>query len=614
MATRDELLYYYERELDFVRNLSADFAQRYPEVAGRLELDAARSGDPHVERLIEAFALLTARIRMRLDDDFGEISDALLGILYPHFLAPIPSLSIAQFHADPDAAKVKGGLQVECGSLLFSKASGGVRCRFRSAYPVTLWPIEVESTEIVTATALGVAVPPDARAALRIRLRTLGGATFGELGLDRVRFFIDLAGGPGHRIHELLLRDPVGLAVQIRPGSPARLHGAEAIRPVGYALDEGLLAYPQESFLGYRLIQEYFAFPDKFLFVDLVGLDGVAGDDGETLDVSVLLREPVSDIDARVRPENLKLGCTPIANLFEMGIDPIQVTETAVEYPVVPDVRSPRSFEVHSIRSASLSERGSSRMRPCAPIFTLRHGSGDQDGVFWHGSRRAAIRKDDSGTDLFVSLVDERVRRLEKPPGDVLHIDALCTNRNLPSLLTFGDPKGDFDVQGRPGVKRVIALRKPSDPLRAPLSGASRWRLVSHLALNHLSLAGTGAQPASEERALEALREILKLYDFVDQQSTRQRIAGLVGLRTKPIVRRVGTGINAGFARGTEVELVLDPDQFTGTGAYLLASVLEVFLGLYTAANSFTQTVARTRQGQGVLKRWPPRAGEMPLL
>ena len=614
MDTRDELLFYYERELDFVRNLSADFAQRYPEVAGRLELDAARSGDPHVERLIEAFALLTARIRMRLDDDFGQISDALLGILYPHFLSPIPSLSIAQLHADPEAAKVKGGLQVERGTLLFSKASGGVRCRFRTAYPVTLWPIEVESTEIVTASALGVPVPPDARAALRIRLRAQGGALFGELGVDRVRFFIDLAGGPGHRIYELLLRDPVGLAVQVRPGSPAHMLGPGAIRRVGFALDEGLLAYPQESFLGYRLLQEYFAFPEKFLFVDLVGLDGVACDEADTLDVSVLLRESVADIDARVRPENLKLGCTPIANLFEMNIDPIQITETAVEYPVVPDIRSPRSFEVHSLTKASLAERGASRVRPCPAIFTLRHGTESSEGVYWYAARRAAIRKEDSGTDVFVSLVDDRIHRLEKPPGDVLHLEALCTNRNLPALLSFGDAKGDFDVQGRPGVRRVIALRKPTDPLRAPLSGAARWRLVSHLALNHLSLAGTDAEPVSQERALEALREILKLYDFVDQQSTRQRIAGLVGLRTRAIVRRIGTGINAGFARGTEVELTLDPDQFTGTGAFLLASVLEVFFGLYTSANSFTQTVARTRHGQGVLKRWPPRAGVTPLL
>ncbi len=609
MAERDELFDYYERELEFIRKLSVDFAQRYPQVAGQLELDATRSNDPHVERMIEAFALLTARIRVRLDDDFGQISDALLGILYPHFLAPIPSLSIVQMHADADAANATGGLQVDRGTMLFSKPSGGVRCRFRTAYPVTLWPLEVASTELVTATA-AAATLPEARSALRIRLKTTGGAKLGELGLSSLRFFIDGAGS--HRVHELFLRDPVGLVVSAGGGVP-RVLGPEAIRAVGFGRDEGLLSYPEESFLGYRLLQEYFAFPEKFLFVELAGLEQNEDSVAESLELSILLREPVGDLGVRVRPENLRLGCTPIVNLFEMAIDPIQISHTAVEYPVTPDVRSPRSFEVHSIRSVSMVRRGTETVG-CEPIFTYRHGSDSGEGVYWYAARRAALRKDDSGTDLFVSLVDERVGRLDEPPGDVLHIDALCTNRSLPARLAFGDPNGDLDVQGRPGVKRIAVLRQLTEPLRPPLSGAARWRLVSHLALNHLSLNAHSSSREPDTRALDALREILKLYDFVDRDETRKRISGLVGLRARPIVRRVGRGAAAGFARGSEVDLILDPEPLAGTGAFLLASVLEAFLGLYTTANSFTQTVARTRPGEGVLKRWPPRAGEMQLL
>ena len=609
MAERDELYDYYERELEFIRKLSLDFAQRYPQVAGQLELDATRSNDPHVERMIEAFALLTARIRMRLDDDFGQISDALLGILYPHFLAPIPSLSIVQMTPDADAAKAAGGLRVERGTMLFSKPSGGVRCRFRTAYPVTLWPLEIASTELVTATAAAAQVP-EARSALRIRFKTTGGAKLGELGMTSLRLFIDGAGA--HRIHELFLRDPVGLVVSA-PGEAARVLGPDAIRAVGFGRDEGLLAYPEESFLGYRLLQEYFAFPDKFLFVELTGLEQSEDSTAESLEVSVLFREPVADLELRIRPENLRLGCTPVVNLFEMAIDPIQISHTAVEYPVVPDVRSPRSFEVHSIQGVSLVRRGTEAVR-CEPIFNYRHGSESGEGLFWYAARRAALRKDDSGTDLFISLVDERVGRLDEPPGDVLHIEALCTNRSLPARLTFGDPNGDLDVQGRPGVKKIAVLRQLTEPLRPPLSGAARWRLVSHLALNHLSLNAHSSAREPDARALDALREILKLYDFVDRDETRKRISGLVGLRARPIVRRVGRGAAAGFARGSEVDLILDPEPLAGTGAFLLASVLEAFLGLYTTANSFTQTVARTRPGEGVLKRWPPRAGEMQLL
>jgi len=200
--------------------------------------------------------------------------------------------------------------------------------------------------------------------------------------------------------------------------------------------------------------------------------------------------------------------------------------------------------------------------------------------------------------------------------ADVLHVDALCTNRSLPARLPFGSGGGDFRLEGRPGIQRIVALRKPSDPLPAPVSSANRWRLISHLSLNYVSLLDSGAdgEAGEEGRAVEALRELLRLYDFDDSPVTRQRIAGLVGLRARRIVRRVGRGAGSGFARGILAELEFDATQYTGAGVFLFASVLERFLGLYTSINSFTQVVARIRQHQGELKRWPPRAGEATLL
>jgi len=615
---RDELLHYYERELSFIRKLGVEFAEKYPEVAGRLQLDAAGSPDPHVERLIEAFAMLTARVHMRLDDDFAEITDALLGIVYPHYLSPIPSLGIVQLESDPDAAYPPEGLSVARHSLLYTKAVGGVRCRFRTAYPVELWPIEVESVELVSAAALGQPVPPEVRSALRIRLRALGGHSFAELAISRLRFFLDGQAGAAHRLYELLLRDPRGLLVQKAAGKPGQLLAASAVRPVGFARDEGLLVYPEESFVGYRLLQEYFAFPEKFLFVELAGLDSLSLErEGDSLDVSVLLSESPAELDLRVTPEQLRLGCTPIVNVFEMNVDPIRVTQTATEYPVIPDVRNAGAYEVYAIQTATSVERGSGRTTRFEPIYTVRHGAqAGSGGAYWHAARRGSLRKDDSGSDVFISLVDEKWNPLS-PPSDVLTIEALCTNRDLPARLAFGDPRGDFEIQGNPGVTRVLSVRKPGEPLRAPVGRSSRWRIISHLALNHLSLSdearADGARPG-ESAALDALREILKLYDFADSAVTRQRIAGLIGLRTRRIVRRTGLGARAGFARGTEVELSFDPDLYTGTGVFLFASVLEAFLGLYAATNSFTETVARTRLREGVLKRWPPRAGEKRLL
>jgi type VI secretion system protein ImpG len=609
---RDELLHYYERELTFIRRSVSDFADRYPEVASRLMIEENRCEDPHVERLIEAFSMLAARIQMRLSDDFSDISEALLSVLYPHYLAPIPSMTIVQLTANAGQMPPEG-VRIERHAALYSKLVKGVRCRFRTAYPVTLWPIEVESVEFVTTTGLGAEIPPSAKAALRIRLRAQGDCSIRDMGLDRLRFFLDAESGVLHRLHELFLRDPQGIAIQSTSGGGIAVLPAESIRPVGYSKDEGLLEYPDESFLGYRLLQEYFAFPDKFMFVELADLDQHNLDlAGDGLDLFILLSESIGEIDLRIEASNLKLGCVPAINLFKHQADPIRMTHASIEYPVVPDARALDTYEVYSITDVSSTALGSSDSVNYDPIYRMRHGSQDSTaGAFWSVTRRQSIRKGDNGTDISISLVDEQLNPMV-PPSEVLHIEVLASNRELPSRLTFGDASGDFEVAGYPAIKSICCLRSPSPSLPPPGGASARWRIISHLALNYLSLTGEGE--SDPDRPLNALREILKLYDFSDSPVTRQRISGLVDLKSRRTVRRVGSGGASGFARGVEVELTFDPNQYTGAGVFVFASVLEAFLGLYCSLNSFNQTVAKISRREGVLKKWPPRAGEKPLL
>jgi type VI secretion system protein ImpG len=621
---RDELLVYYERELRFIRKLAGEFAEKYPQVASRLQLEATKCEDPHVERIIEAFAMLTGRIHLRLDDEFSEITDAMMGILYPHYLRPVPSMTIVQMTADPDVSAVSGGFKIEAGSMLHSAPAGGVRCQFRTSYPLSLYPIRVSEVEVMSTTSLrGAPIPADARSMLRIRLETQAGVPFSALDMDALTFFLDATSGEIDALYELFLRDPKGLYVQPvatgEAGSPApsgRFVRPEKIQPVGFGTDEGLLAYPSESFLGYRLLQEYFTFPDKFLFVELGGLaDVTRSADTTILDIMVLLPQTQGQIELRVEPANLKLGCTPAVNLFPRGTDPIRLTQNTVEYPIEPDVRALDAYEVHSIQKVTSITPGTGQTTEYEPFYGVRHGSNGRETAYWHAQRRPSMRKGDSGSEVFISLVDPQFKLLSAPV-DVLHIDALCTNRALPARLPFGNAAGDFRLEGRPGITKIVALRKPTDPLPAPAASSNRWRLISHLSLNYISLLDSGQSMGHEGdgKALNALQEILRLYDFADSPVTRQKVAGVVGLKSRRIVRRVGSGPASGFARGLEAELEFDASQYTGSGVFLFASVLERFLGLYTSVNSFTQTVAKVRQHPGVLKRWSPRAGEMTLL
>jgi len=608
----DELLVSYERELRFIRKLATEFSDKYPQVAARLQLEPTKCEDPHVERLIEAFAMLTARVHLRLDDDFSEVTDALLGILYPHYLRPIPSMTIVQMTLDPDVGAVEGGFRVPPKSILHSRPVGGVRCAFRTAYPLRLFPIEVSEVEFVGSVAHLGAIPDEVRSALRIELKTVNGAAFSDLAIEDLRFFMDAASGDIHQLYELFLRDPQGMVVR-QGGQDVKtfMLPPSEIKPVGFGKDEGLLEYPAESFLGYRLLQEYFTFPDKFLFVELGGLSTPTQScSGETLEIFLLLTQSIAQLDIRVDKENLKLGCTPAVNLFERTADPIRLNHSSVEYQVQPDTRSPDACEVHSILGVNSMKQGSAELISYQSFFEVRHGAGeDHSGAYWHAQRRPSLRRGDSGSEVFISLVDPEFNGLSAPI-DVLNVRTLCTNRGLPSRLPFGNDTGDFQLEARPGVSKVIALRKPTAPAPAPASGRNRWRLVSHLSLNYLSIVEADQSGTGEGSALEALREILRLYDFTDSAVTRQRIAGLVGLRSHHIVRRVNRGTTTGFARGLEVDLEFDPTQYAGLGVFLFASILERFLGMYTTVNSFTQTVARERFSPGILKRWAPRAGQ----
>jgi type VI secretion system protein ImpG len=600
----DELLTYYERELTFVRRLAAAFAEKYPKIAGRLVLDQNKgeSEDPHVERLLQAFAFLTARVHLKIDDEFPEITESLLQILYPHYLAPIPSMSIVQFALDPEKGKLSTGYTIERHRRLFSKATRDNVCKFRTCYPVTLWPIEVQTVSIETS-----GVPAGAQAMLTLGLGTHRDVRFAELEIDRLRFFLNGEAPLVHRLYEIIFRNCVGVRLESGDGRVASL-GANSIGEVGFTVDEGMLPYSRRSFLGYRLVQEFFHFPYKFLFFDVLGLEALRRNNFGTDARIVLLLNEVPRIEQKLVPDNFRLGCTPIVNLFQQTAEPIRLTHAHTEYRVIPDVRRQQTTEVYSVDAVSRLSPGSEQAISFQPFYSFKHSfERREQRTFWHATRRLSARKDDPGTEVFLTLVDLDFHPTQ-PPTDVITVGVTCTNRDLPGMLPFNDSDGDFDLEGAAPVRRIPALVKPTVTIRPPLRYGAQWRLISHLSLNFLSAVDSG-----DDRDPEVLQEILKLYDFSDAPAVQQQILGLSGVRSRQVWRRMRTERGAGFARGVEATLEFDEVRYVGTGVYLFASVLEKFLGLYVSINAFSEMIATTKQ-RGTLKHWPPRSGYQPLL
>lgn len=608
----DELLPHYQRELAFIRRLGDEFARANPKIAGRLRIAPDAIEDPHVGRLIEAFALLNARIRKKLDDDFPELTQALLGVLYPHYLAPIPSMAIVQFVG---RAELAAPFEIPAGAPLATAPVDGEPCRFRTAFPTTVLPVEIESAKI---TGRPLVAPPSpagrsAVASLRLVLRCRAPeGKFAALAPGSVRLHLRGGWEQANALYELLLNDAVGVALAKGPDDANARHLPEtSIVPVGFDPSEGMLPYPPASFSGYRLLTEYFAFPSKFLFVDLTGLTPRALDGiGERLEVYVYLRRSTADLESQVTAESFALGCTPIVNLFRQRAEPILLTHTQSEYRVVADAGRPMATEVYSVDKVTSLSRTGDDVEEFLPFFSVRHAApAGERRRFFTTTRRAAERpggRPDPATEVYVSALDLDMSPLVSDDR-VLSIEATCLNRDVPSKLPFGGDQPKLALEGGEPVERVRCLTKPTPTLRPALGHGTLWRLVSHLSLNHLSI-------AEGEGATDALREILRLYDFRDSAETRATIDGLASVTSKPAVARAPAARLGGVCRGVEIRLEFDPERYTGGGMFLFASVLERFLGLYCSVNSFSRTVAVVKGKEGELRRWKPRAGDSLLI
>ena len=612
---RDELLLYYERELDYLRKMGVQFAEKHPKVASRLSLEPTKCEDPHVERLLEGFAFLAARVHLKIDDEFPEISQGLLNVVYPQLLRPIPSMSVVEFQLDPEKGKLTSGLAIGRNSALYSRPIGGIPCTFRTCYQTTLWPITVAAGEWRTPSRLKPPVKSgNASGAIRLELRCAADTNFQDLKIPHLRFYLHGEGGLVSTIYELLssrverivVRDP-------SPNSkvPTLTLPNSSIRAVGFSQDEAMLPHEHNSFIGHYLLLEYFAFPEKFFFLDLTALEKMWEAGFKNSAEFIFLLSDIGGEDRRERLElevskdTFRLGCCPVVNLFPQSAEPIQLSQRRYEYPVVPDVRRPYAMEVYSVDDVSCINTATQQVNAVRPYYSLRHSTrAGEEQFFWLTSRRPSNRPNDEGTDVAISVMDLSMRKTT-PRESILSMRTTCTNRDLPSRLPFGNPDGDFELEGFSSLRSIVALRKPTPPVRPPTGKGALWRLISHLSLNYLSLVDDGK---------DALQQILRLYDVGRSAYSQNVIESILRVNSGPHFARVPSEMGVSFARGRRVELELDEDQFVGGGAFLFASVLEQFLGLNSSLNSFTQLSVRTPQRKEGLHEWPPRAGRKVLI
>lgn len=614
---------YYSRELTYLHELAGEFAAQHPKIARRLGMEGIEVADPYVERLIEAFCFMSARTQLKLDAEFPRFTQRLLEVVYPNYVAPTPSIAVAQLRPSLREGDFTHGLTVPRHSPLRAAIPVGEQtaCEFRSSQDITLWPIEIAEARLT-------AVPPDIpdtdrhllphqqlRGALRLRLRTTGEVKFNQMTrFDRLPIYI----GGDERIasHLFELIHAGSVASVVRKLGAARGEGyVVAKTPVafeGLQTDQGLLPLPWNAFHGHNLLQEYFACRQRFYFFALTQLaPGLARVDDKEAEIVLLLDRLPEELATHVDASRFLLFCTPIVNLFPKRTDRIEINRAHTDFHLIADRTRPLDYEIFSVSRVFGQKAETSQEVEFNPLYQTLHSDIGNHGRYFSvcreqrtlsaNARKYGTRMPYTGTEVYVSLVDQA----EAPYADdirYLSVEAWVTNRDLPCLIPRNG-RDDLTMSDSVPIEGVRLVHPPSAPRAPYASGETAWRLIRQLSFNYMPLSdldhGDGGQ---------ALRNMLRLFIAPDEREQARQIEALVGARTEPVVRRLPGQDLLVYGRGVRCALTLDETGFSGVSPYLFGLVLEHYLARHVSINVFTKTELHSMQ-RGLVTRWRPRMG-----
>ncbi|WP_414147509.1 type VI secretion system baseplate subunit TssF [Erwinia sp. BNK-24-b] len=622
-----KLLDYYNRELAYLREMGAEFAERYPKVAGRLGMSGIDVADPYVERLMEGFAFLTSRVQLKMDAEFPRFSQRMLEMIAPNYLSPVPSMAIAELHPDGKKGDISGGFLVPRGTMMDSQTlkKSGVTCSYATAHDVVLQPLRISQVELggvpadIPLAGMGLS-QRGAVSALRIRLECFSEVALNHLTFKDLMFFLSGPDIQAQQLLELIMQHTVGSFCQTVEKNPQRIVlDDDALKQEGFAADQALLPEDLRNFDGYRLLQEYFAFPARFQFVSVSGLGDLplrCGPEVNAFEIVLLLDKADAALERVIDKSHLALHCTPVINLFPKTAERQKISDSVHEYHLVVDNIRPLDYEIYSVKKLYATGDRQQQEQIFRPFWsTFSRDEGDYGAYFSlrreqrtlsERAQRYGTRTGYIGSEVFLSLVDERHSPWR---NDLRHLTAevMCTSRDLP-LMLLAQEQGNFMMADSVPVSQLTLRKGPTPPRPALAEGLATWRLISHLQMNYLSL-----MDSDDGQGATALRQLLGLYANLAEAPVARQIEGIRHCQLKPVSRRVPEPGPIVFARGIGIELSVDEQAFSGASPWLLGSVLEQVFARLVAINSFTE-LTLTSQQRGEVGYWPARMGKRALI
>lgn len=620
------MLDYYNRELAYVREQGSEFAEQFPKVAARLGMRGIEVADPYVERLLEGFAFMSARVQLKMDAEFPRFSQRLLDLVYPGYMAPTPAMGIAQFEPSKSEGGSPDGYVLPRHSRLRARlpVSEQTACEFRTAHELTLWPLKLTEARLTAA-------PPDlpmtgyrwgapVRGALRLSFETTAQVDVAALKLDSLPLFLTGPVDIVSRLQELIHTQGLGLLVHSGglPSHGMRAYPVEALQSEGFATEQAMLPQDSRGFDGYRLLHEYFAFPERFRFFSVNGLQrALPHITGNRFEVVILLKSSLVALESVVDVNNFLLYCAPVVNLFSRTSDRVPVGTNRFEFHAVIDRGRPLDFEVHSILRVTGQQTDMDRDIVFHPLYAAadvdRRGADAffsvrrEPRLLSENARRHGPRTGYIGSECFLSLVDIN----ESPyPAEMrqITVEAMCTNRDLSLLTPLSNKGSDLTLLSSAPIEEIRFVVSPSRPMPAIAEREITWRLISHLSLNYLTL--TDLNP---EQGASALRDLLLLYAALGSSGAGAQIDAIQKMSVNAVNRRVPGRGPIVFGRGVQLDMLVDEIPLAGVSPWLLGAVLEQFFARHVGVNSFTEFLLRSTQ-RGQIANWQARIGRRPTV
>jgi type VI secretion system protein ImpG len=593
----DSLVRYYQEELNYLRLSGKEFSKQYPKIARRLELSDGESPDPHVERLLESFAFLTARLSRAIDDRFPQTAHALLSVLYPHLINPIPAMAIAKLQIDTSQVPPNKGQLLPKGTKLLARSVEDVQCRFRTVYDLHLWPISIQSIDLVSKDAFTFTNPIQNHWFLKITL-TSKDAPFSVMALNDLLIHISCDWVKANLLYEALFSEYTD-QVYVTTDDKTPAVGGCTVEEVGYKRDELALPVPAYSLHHYALFQEYFHFSEKFLFFRIMALQAAIAKLAPGKEMHILI--PVKDASVfnqtGVNASYFSLNCLPVINLFDRPSDPIRIHHRHLRYRLIPDIRRERTTEIYSVQSVEGMEEKTQKVMQYAPYYSLEANNETKDG-FWLSQRVPASLRGLPGTDIYLSFIDRNFQPI-KAKDIIATAKITCTNRYLADQLP---PNSLLQPEDKAPVTKITLLNKPASQNYTMLDGESLWMLISQLSSNYLGV-------LDPNQGIKALKNFLYLFAsrYPDQPTTS--IDDLKNMTVSQITKRFGNEAWRGFVQGYKVQLEMEKTNHQGGNNLILGTILKEYFKAITNWNSFTMCSLNDGKNKGEWMQWQPQPG-----